>query len=732
MANELNAKVRRAALDALVSWAASSPNRIALSAALRGTVASVAVLLLLPLFGAGIPIARFAVIGALQTWMVDVGGPYRQRLFAMGANAIVAPTLIFVGMLLGRHWLPASLAMLTVALGGGLLRALGGSGVPFGLVNAWALLIGLQSPEEPLSARLGLVAGYSIGAAWTALVAMAFWQVRPYRRLEQEVANAWEAVSKLVAATMPINRAAFSVVARLRHEKLIAARHRETRTAIECARTALGEMRVDTRGPGLTMAQLLVLIRAASRVAAAALTLDEVDNASESDAAVRSTVADAAREIESACRAVQSSLLLRRGIPDVTVVRDHLSELAAVAERMMPDDPSAACLLRAEVIAIAQAVRHLDAALEALDALFSTRRRRPRPALPSFRGFGVWNALKTIRAQLTTTSMIFRHAVRVAVVAALATAAIVYLDLPHGIWLPGTALVILQPDFGATLSRAFERSSGTLLGALIASGLIATLHDTPHYNLAIAVLLFLTFLLLRRSYSWGITFLTPLIIMLLALSGSGTWIDAAYRAFDTLSGAGLAIVAGYLIWPRWQRENLADCFVAAIRADKVYLAAVLRGFAEGAMPQAGLGELRRRAEIEAANADAAFQRMMADPSGRRGRIPAAFAYATYVQRLTRHAIALAGYVGAQSVPADAAMRLCALIEDTLDDIATALPEGRVPTSRPELYEPLETLRSALADSRHELGGTVAFLLGQVVADATALGAVAAMRQPDTQ
>ena len=44
--------------------------------------------------------------------------------------------------------------------------------------------------------------------------------------------------------------------------------------------------------------------------------------------------------------------------------------------------------------------------------------------------------------------------------------------IPHGYWLGLTLVVVMQPDYGATRQRVAERVLGTLLGSLLASGLL--------------------------------------------------------------------------------------------------------------------------------------------------------------------------------------------------------------------------------------------------------------------
>src|SRR5260370_9334034 len=154
--------------------------------------------------------------------------------------------------------------MFAIAVASGLVRAIGPGSTSFGSNTAGWFLVG-----RPVGAAGGphelWALGFGGGALWTILVALAFWQLRPYRRLEQEVAGAWEAVAELVAAAQAAIPGA-TVVARRRREQRLAARHRAARDAVERAREALGEMRAGTGGGqgGTTLAQLPVLLNTAA------------------------------------------------------------------------------------------------------------------------------------------------------------------------------------------------------------------------------------------------------------------------------------------------------------------------------------------------------------------------------------------------------------------------------------------------------------------------------------
>jgi uncharacterized membrane protein YccC len=456
----------------------SGPNRIALSTALRGTLATGLPLAVLPHLGLG-GIAYPAVLGALAASLVDVGGAYRTRLLAMLAQALGGPCLLELGSIAARHWWIAAPVMAAIGVLSGLVRALGPGGASLGTNTAIAFLVGLQigGAHEPAWA-----VGYGCGGLWTIVVTLGFWQLRPYRRLEQEVAGAWQAVASLLDAVDSV--ADGSVVLQRRREQRIAAAHAAARTAIEQSRDALGQMRAGTAGPGTTIAQLVLLLDCAANIVATAVSLCELAPRSTDQLSV-------AAQLARGCRAVARILLDGNGELPLPELQRRLDEV-----RSSRDAPESCT----DLPAWAQGIRSLENADEAIRLLFGIRHRLPDLLRLSFADRLPRGAvIDALRAHATPRSAIFRHATRVASVTAVDTALLAYFRLPHGIWLPLTSLAILQPDYGGTITRAVQRSLGTITGAVIAGILLATVHGTGSYDVAIGILLFATFLLIRRN-----------------------------------------------------------------------------------------------------------------------------------------------------------------------------------------------------------------------------------------
>src|SRR3954454_19964018 len=456
---------------------AASPNRIAFAWALRGTIATGLPLVALPALGSG-PLSNFVVIGALNTSMVDVGGSYRSRLAAMALNAVISPMALLLGSFARENgWIAAAL-MFLVAFASGLIRALGPAGVSLGLTVGLTFLVGIGVHHHGGSA-LEWAGLYIAGGLWTILLTLAFWHVRPYRRLEQEVAAAWEETATLVATARAFVGPRPSVVRRRRQERLIAKRHQALREAVEKALSSLGYVRGKVSGPGVTMAQFLILLRAASRIGAAAVTLSELpvqaEDGPERAVDVRAQRLVAAEELETACRSVAVALLAGWGEVSLGPMQARITELIA----LLGEEAG-------EVLAYAQAIRHLESAAEALDTLYGGGRAHPRVHIGVRRPWPLADTLETLRAHFSFRSAIFRHALRVGLATAAGTA-VAHLQLAHGIWVPMATLIVLQPEFGGTINRALQRTAGTVAGATLAGLMLATLNGTlvfePLYDL---------------------------------------------------------------------------------------------------------------------------------------------------------------------------------------------------------------------------------------------------------
>ena len=222
-------------------------------------------------------------------------------------------------------------------------------------------------------------------------------------------------------------------------------------------------------------------------------------------------------------------------------------------------------------------------------------------------------AWSRFRSLLHWDSITLRHALRVSVLMAIAQFLAGHDPIANGYWIPLTVWIVLQPDYGSTMAKGVQRLVGTVIGALLAFLIVDLFYGNDVMLACLAV--FTSFgiaTFVRINYTYAVVFITPTVILMLSLVGGGEnlwWV----RIANTLVGALLAFVGGYLLWPSWQVVHIPRRVCEATAAAKAYAAAVLRGEPDREQSR----RLHRKAEWTRSNADAALQRMMSEPEHKR-------------------------------------------------------------------------------------------------------------------
>ena len=146
-----------------------------------------------------------------------------------------------------------------------------------------------------------------------------------------------------------------------------------------------------------------------------------------------------------------------------------------------------------------------------------------------------------------------------------------WFEIPHGYWLGLTLVVVMQPDYGSTRQRAAERVLGTLLGSVLASGLLFL--NLPHAALlaAAALTAFFFALFLKRRYDVAVVFLTVMVVLLTEIGGPASWQLTFERLACTLAGGGLALLAAHIFWPAWEKDRFQPLMSEALLAGREYI-----------------------------------------------------------------------------------------------------------------------------------------------------------------
>lgn len=235
--------------------------------------------------------------------------------------------------------------------------------------------------------------------------------------------------------------------------------------------------------------------------------------------------------------------------------------------------------------------------------------RRPHPIRVAWST----DARLTVRASIGTQSESGRHALRLAVVCALAQMLALASGLSHGYWLALTVFIVLRPDYSSTLYRGLQRAAGTVAGAGlgVATALLMKVSLTALLA-GIAVSLMVAYAVFTVNYLMFAVFLTDFVVVLLALLGLPPDPTALARLVGTGIGTGLAIVA-FMVWPSWEGASAAEKFARLIITQGRYASTMLRSYAVPGADARHLRQLQLTARRARSDAEASADRLAGEP-----------------------------------------------------------------------------------------------------------------------
>ncbi|HEX6749860.1 MAG TPA: FUSC family protein [Longimicrobium sp.] len=616
---------------------AGRPN---LAAGLRAAVATV-----LPMAVAGalhVDGASWLGLAGFSVAIGDKGGAYVTRARTMGALTLAIAVAGVLGGLAGERPGIAVPVVFAWAFAGALLRAFGAAPTSVGISSTITFVIALAAPAAGVGDALGRGGLLLVGGALALALSLFLWPIRAYRPARLALAACYRALAgyaDAVAAAAPRDFGAF-------------------RTALEAARDTLAATRRGRPGETGRGERLLMLAEAADRTFAATAALGGATDVTPADPADEAALARA-RE------AAAAAAVLARDLAD------------AVERERTPGDPPpfpVATEPETETLAgrlAASLRREAMRAWEAAAGVESGRPVRLPESPPADPGPPVGEVL---RENLTLRSVTLRHALRVGVTAAAATALAHVLGVERGYWVTLTALIVLQPSAGATWVKGLQRIGGTMAGGIAAAGIGALVHDPRALLLVTFVLACATASMLQVNYALYSALLTPTFVLLAEAAAPDRHLPMV-RIANTLIGGALALVAARLLWPAPERLAFRGRLAEAVRACAAYVRVAARRHAGGAT-RAEADAARRATGLSVLNAEESLQVVLWE--GRAGHAPeAGMAALAYLRRLGEAANALAYAPAAPDGAGDAVVSFGAEAGDALDGLAAAIEtEGR--------------------------------------------------------
>ncbi|MFI8517563.1 FUSC family protein [Streptomyces sp. NPDC085481] len=530
-----------------IPWAAVLRASVALAAPL-----AVGLALDQPAYGA------LVSMGALSGVIGDTADAYRMRVFNIavpqlfGALGVTLGTLVF-----GQGWLAVA-ALTLVALVSGMISSIGAVASVSGLLLLLNAVVGagLPMPKPWWTAPL-LLAG---GGVVVLVLTLLGWPLRRAAPERTAVAGTYRAVAELFEAagsdTYDEKRQAVTASLNQSYDLVLARRARQ-------------------HGRAPTLVRLLAQLNAVIPL------------------------------LEAAPAAHFAARRFHRPLPPR--IPATVRELAASVEKGRTGTP---------VVDLPEARRPSEKAVDAAVRYAATvvHSAEPNPYNVDDR-LGRPAALR-VRVRRTARSVLlseasWRYGLRLALCIGLAQALVSLIAVPRSYWVALTVTFVMKPDFGSVFSRAVLRALGTAGGLLLAAPLLAAV---PRGWWDVPVMLVLAALIpafSAKGYAFQTAAITPVILLLSDLLNHQGFGLVLPRLYDSLIGCGIALVAGYLLWPESWHTRVADRLADAVADTASY---VTLAFASGAGGDPGARHrARRKLYRDMSTVRSEFQRALTEP-----------------------------------------------------------------------------------------------------------------------
>jgi uncharacterized membrane protein YccC len=315
------------------------------------------------------------------------------------------------------------------------------------------------------------------------------------------------------------------------------------------------------------------------------------------DSAALPAAAALLRQSASCAEAAAAWLRGEGEVPDTDRVAAALVEFRAARAAASPDGlPPEQLRLGALALSLGEWTKSLVAAIRIAAGAHVGPDTTPASAQPSLFWYAYqrtpWLWWHRLQEHLTPRSVYFQGALRLAAALAVARLLAGVLDLSHGFWVLLTILTVLRASASETRSALRPAIVGTVLGSVVAAGLLVVGVPPTAYALVLPFVMLVGFAagpLLGPG--WAQALFTLVIALVFAQVSPVDWRLAEARVVDVLVGAAVGLLIGLVAWPRGgsgEVHRAAGTFLAAA-ADVVRetVAVVTRGAHVGhALPEA--------------------------------------------------------------------------------------------------------------------------------------------------
>ncbi|MEH1807047.1 FUSC family protein, partial [Nostoc sp.] len=540
--------------------------------------------------------------------LANVGGPYQIKAKAMVQATLGIAVSVFVGTLVAQVPVLAVVLTLLWGLASGFASLYGNAGANVGLVVGISFITTIAQPGNLevalVRSLLCLIAG-----GWAMLLSLVMWPFRPYDPIRIALADCFSAIANYIHAF--VGKVATT-------ENIL-----EIRKALETARTALGTLRIGQSSRSWVNEPFLLLIQDGDRLLGLVIALTELLEThfqQQQYHTVQQLVDDALAEISVILQAIAKVISRKPASIDLGNLK-RISEALKEQESLQRKAIAGSETDYTTLVAFTNLVLTLKKLIEQLQYTAQTAKSLADRSKMSQRDIDRLllfeeeqrSPLSLLKENLTLDSAIFRHALRIGV--SLTVGVILYsvTNLPMGYWVTLTIILVLKPNLGATFKRFFQRVGGTILGAVLAAILLATITSKPVLDIIILLTVFFGVSLIGFNYGYSVIFFSIFVLLIIDIGHPISWQLAGFRVLNTLIGAGLAFASHYFLWPNWERDRLPSQLATALRESHKYFWDVMAVYQGTKEPDSSIISQRRQTGLAIGNAQASFQGLLREP-----------------------------------------------------------------------------------------------------------------------
>ena len=229
--------------------------------------------------------------------------------------------------------------------------------------------------------------------------------------------------------------------------------------------------------------------------------------------------------------------------------------------------------------------------------------------------------LCTLTENLSFSSSIFRHSLRLTITILIGLIIGKFLPFQNVYWILLTIVVIMRPGYGLTKERSYNRIFGTILGGLLAFGIVSFVQNHVVLSLLSIVCMLLGLSFAQKNYKISATFVTMYVVFIYGILVPDIVEVIQFRILDSLAGAILAFMANQFLWPAWEFINTPIHIENSIKANRVYLKEIADFYNKKGEVPTSYRLARKHTFIEIGNLMTSFQRMMQEPKSKQKLLP---------------------------------------------------------------------------------------------------------------